>query len=91
MIQLEVDEAALAARVKKRAAESGEAMRDDDTAEALHNRLEVYRRQTAPLIDHYRETGHLVTVDGMETIDKVTDGIDRVLERARDRRVRATG
>lgn len=79
VIQLEVDEAALIERVEKRAAESGEAVREDDTVEALHKRLVVYREQTAPLIAHYRGTGHLVVVDGMQPIDEVTDEIERTL------------
>jgi adenylate kinase len=79
VVQLDVDEAALADRVKKRVAESGGAVRDDDTPEALHNRLIQYRRMTAPLISHYRETGHLATVDGMQPIEAVSEAIDAVL------------
>lgn len=91
VIQLEVDEAALAARVEKRAAESGGSVRPDDTVEALHNRLEVYRGMTAPLIDHYRQTGQLVAIDGMRSIDDVTASIDRIVGEARGGRVRAAG
>jgi len=36
--------------------------RDDETEEAIENRLEVYNRQTAPLIDFYRNEGLLVSV-----------------------------
>lgn len=79
VIQLVVDEAALSGRVERRAAESGGSVRADDTVEALHNRLEVYRRQTAPLIEYYRGTGHLATVDGMQPIDDVSQAIDLVL------------
>lgn len=89
VIQLEVDEDALAARVQRRASEMDGAVREDDTVEALHNRLAVYRRQTAPLIDHYARVGLLVTVDGMQSVDGVTGAIDEVLARARDGRVRA--
>jgi adenylate kinase len=38
--------------------------RDDDRAEAIRHRLEVYREQTAPLIDYYRKRGQLVEVSG---------------------------
>jgi adenylate kinase len=37
--------------------------RDDDREEAIRNRLEVYRKQTAPLISFYEEKGKLVNVD----------------------------
>ena len=36
--------------------------RDDDKAEAIRQRLRVYREQTAPLIDYYRKRGQLVEV-----------------------------
>lgn len=91
VIQLEVDENALAARVEQRVAESGGAVRDDDNVEALKKRLVVYREQTAPLVDHYRQTGHLVTIDGMQPIEDVTVSIDEALSSAKDARIRATG
>lgn len=37
--------------------------RDDDQVEAISHRLEVYRQQTAPLIDFYREKGSIVDID----------------------------
>ena len=36
--------------------------RDDETEEAIENRLQVYNEQTAPLVDFYREEGLLVSV-----------------------------
>ena len=42
--------------------------RDDDKAEAIQKRLEVYRAQTAPLIDFYRGKGLLVDVEARHTI-----------------------
>ncbi len=45
--------------------------RADDTEEVISNRLRVYREQTAPLIDHYREQGVLKVVDGHQSIDDV--------------------
>ncbi|MEO1104492.1 MAG: adenylate kinase [Pseudomonadota bacterium] len=79
VVQLQVDEEALAERVERRAAESNGAVREDDTVEALRNRLDVYRRQTAPLIDHYSGTGKLVAVDGMQEIEAVAADIKSVL------------
>lgn len=84
VVELQVDEDALAHRVEKRVAESGGAVREDDTVEALRHRLTVYHAQTAPLIAHYRETGKLVTVDGMQNIDAVANEIDRVLAGSAD-------
>jgi adenylate kinase len=45
--------------------------RDDDTEAAVETRLEVYARQTVPIIDFYTNLGRLVTVDGVGTGDEV--------------------
>lgn len=45
--------------------------RDDDNEETIRNRLEVYKRQTAPLIDHYAARGLLRRVDAEGTVDEV--------------------
>ena len=37
--------------------------RDDDEPETIHNRLAVYRRDTRPVADYYRELGVLLSVD----------------------------
>lgn len=45
--------------------------RDDDNEETIKNRLEVYRRETEPLIDYYRERDLLHTVDAEGSIEEV--------------------
>jgi adenylate kinase len=51
---------------------SGEVyVRDDDRPDAVQKRLEVYRAQTAPLIDFYRRQGLLLTVDARPAVDEV--------------------
>lgn len=45
--------------------------RADDTEDVIRHRLEVYREQTAPVVERYRRLGVLVTVDGFRTIDEV--------------------
>jgi len=45
--------------------------RDDDSVETVTNRLEVYERSTAPLVEHYREKGLLKVVDGDQDVDAV--------------------
>lgn len=50
--------------------------RDDDRAETVRNRLEVYRRQTEPLLAFYRERGLAMhVVDGVGSVDSITDAI----------------
>ena len=46
--------------------------RDDDRPEPVRQRLEVYWRQTAPLIDYYRDAGKLLEVDGNKPVDEVS-------------------
>jgi adenylate kinase len=46
--------------------------RDDDTAETVRSRLQVYTRQTAALADRYRAKGLLSEVDGTQPIEAVT-------------------
>ncbi len=49
--------------------------RDDDTEEAIRNRLQEYHEQTEPLKDYYEERGILVTVDASQDIDEVTEDV----------------
>jgi len=54
-------------------------IRDDDLPEAIQKRLEVYRAQTAPLIDFYRGQGTLLDIDARGTVDEVVAEFRRVL------------
>ncbi len=54
--------------------------RDDDREETIRNRMSVYREQTAPLEDYYREEGLLATVDGMGEISAVQQAILAALQ-----------
>lgn len=47
--------------------------RKDDTEEVIRHRLDVYRTQTAPLIDYYRDRQKLVTVNGHQSQEEVTE------------------
>ena len=47
--------------------------RDDDREQAVQKRLEVYRAQTAPLIDYYRKKGIMVDVDARPAVDQVVE------------------
>jgi adenylate kinase len=53
--------------------------RDDDRAGAVQKRLEVYRAQTAPLIEFYRKKGVLVDVDARPAVDTVVDNFRKAL------------
>lgn len=54
--------------------------RDDDKEETVKSRLEVYERQTAPLIEYYSAKGVLRDVDGMKDVEDVTSEIVKVID-----------
>ncbi len=45
--------------------------REDDTSDAVTNRIQVYSDQTAPLIQYYKERGNLVEINGEQSIEDV--------------------
>ena len=49
--------------------------RDDDKPETIQNRLDVYAKSTAPLIDYYAGAGVLVRIDGNRPVDVVYDDV----------------
>ena len=52
--------------------------RPDDNAETMTKRLEVYYKETSPLIGYYHAKGKLQVVDGMAEMDKVTADIEKI-------------
>jgi len=53
--------------------------RDDDKAETVRRRIQVYLEQTAPLIAYYRERGILHELDGAQPIEQVTAALMAVV------------
>ena len=58
---------------------SGLILRDDDKPETVKNRLDVYHKQTQPLIDFYTKKGVLKTVDGTVDMQDVFKAIVAIL------------
>ena len=56
--------------------------RDDDTEEVVKDRLDTYYENTEPVIEHYRETGELVEVDGEAHPDEVFERIAEIVDDA---------
>ena len=69
VIQLTADRGELLERMRRRAEIEG---RDDDTAEVIARRLDIYEAETAPLAQAYADRGLLVAVDGTGEIEAVT-------------------
>jgi adenylate kinase len=83
IVELVVDHGILRDRILGRARETGGA-RADDTEATVAKRLEVYRAQTAPVAEFYRQHGKLKQVNGMGTVDEVTARIDERLRAGTD-------
>ncbi len=75
-ITLTVPEEELVQRILSR----GEG-RSDDTPEKVRTRLEVYRNETEPVLNYYKEKGMVTEVDGVGTIDEIFERIKEVLDK----------
>ena len=76
-LALTVDTEAVVQRLLKRAEIEGRA---DDNEETIRERMSVYERQTAPLLDYYDAKGLVVKVSGMGSIEDVAAAVLAALE-----------
>lgn len=82
VIEFQVDEDELFARVRRRAEESlaktGE-VRSDDNEEVLKKRLDVYKAQTMPVLAYYQDKGVVKVINGMKPMPEVAAEVDTLL------------
>jgi adenylate kinase len=77
-VALEADDNILVARLLERGKTSG---RSDDQDEAkIRNRYDEYNEKTAPLMDYYKAQGKFYAVDGIGTIEEVTERLTKVFD-----------
>jgi len=76
VVLLEVPTDELVRRLLRRAREEGRA---DDNEETIRRRLEVYARETEPLVDYYARKGVLFTLQGTGPVDEITECILKVV------------
>ena len=75
----------LVSRIVKRAEETkaaGKPVRKDDDPAVFPERLREYYKKTAPLIGYYYAKGLLKGVDGMASVDEVTEQIEAAIKKA---------
>ena len=77
VLELTAEREELVDRLTKRAASQG---RSDDSEEVVRHRLELFTKETAPIIDEYASRGLLRQVDGLGDIDEVNARIMDVLK-----------
>ena len=84
VLELQVgDEATLIDRMRKRAVEEN---RSDDTPESMRRRLDLYYRETQPLVEYYRSTrNNVVGIHASGTVDEVFAEIQEALEQVEAR------
>jgi adenylate kinase len=78
ILLLDVDEDEMVRRMSARSSQEG---RSDDAPEAIKTRLNVYRRDTAPLIAHYSQRGNVHRVPGDGTVEHIAEEIKRIIGR----------
>ncbi|BDR52464.1 adenylate kinase [Bombiscardovia nodaiensis] len=72
VVALDADRAVLMERMKKRAQIEGRA---DDTPEAIAKRLDIYAKETEPLLDIYAQRGMLISIDGVGEVETISQHI----------------
>lgn len=81
VIELKVDDDILVSRIADRRSKAAKGrMRADDTVDILKRRLAVYHERTEALLPYYRGKGLLEPVDGMASVDAVSEAIRTVLK-----------
>ena len=78
VIEIDVDEDILLKRITKRALES-KFSRDDDNSEILKNRILVYKKDTLPVLEYYKNLNKLHSIDGMQNVEDVSNDIRKIL------------
>jgi adenylate kinase len=78
MVALEVPEDELKSRLLARAETSGRA--DDDNPEVIQNRIDVYNAETAPVADFYKGAGKYKAIDGLGSIEEITERLVEVID-----------
>ncbi|MFY7707297.1 MAG: adenylate kinase [Flavobacteriales bacterium] len=78
MLALEVEEEELRVRLLNRAKTSGRP--DDANPEVIQNRIDVYNRETAPVADFYRGQGKYKGIDGIGSIEDISNRLFEAIE-----------
>ena len=76
VLALDVPDDELVRRMVGRAQEEG---RSDDTTDAIRKRLQVYRQETAPLLQYYEERGIVANISATGTVDEVAERLAQAM------------
>ncbi|MCC5928671.1 MAG: adenylate kinase [Cyclobacteriaceae bacterium] len=78
MIALFVEDEELIKRIEHRGKTSGRA--DDQDIEKIHNRINVYKNETLPVMDYYQKQGKLHEIRGLGTVEEIFERIATAID-----------
>ena len=78
MLHLQIEKDEIIKRIKKRQAEEN---REDDRIGVLKSRIDVYLKETTPLIDLYKKQNVLKTLNGMQSIENVSNDMCKSIDK----------
>ena len=78
VLSLTVEDDVVIERLLKRAQIEG---RKDDTEDVIKNRLKIYKAETFPLIERYKEQGKYYEVEGCNSIDKIFECASDIIDK----------
>jgi adenylate kinase len=80
LLALNVNDAELKVRLMERGKTSGRA--DDQNAETIQNRINIYKQETTPVADYYAKTGKTKIIDGIGSIEAIFDRLSSEVDTA---------
>ena len=78
-VALEADDNILVQRLLERGKTSGRP--DDQDEDKIRNRYDEYNQKTAPLMDYYKAQGKFHSVDGIGSIEEVTERLTKAFDK----------
>jgi adenylate kinase len=80
VIEIQIDENLLINRIEKRASED-KFVRNDDNQDVLKNRIEIYKKDTIPVLEYYKNFNKLRHVNGMQSIKSVSNEVQGIIDK----------
>ena len=78
VIHISIDKEEVIKRIQKRQSEEN---REDDSIDVLKSRIDVYLKETTPLIDLYKKQNLLKTLNGMQSIENVSNDMSKSIDK----------
>lgn len=80
LLSLEVNDEEIVNRILLRGKSSGRS--DDNDETIVRNRIDVYKKETTPVFDHYQQKSRAKKIDGIGSIEEIFDRLCKEIDRA---------